>query len=617
MYASNVVNDSKRLQTSDFINWIFLSIPLFFLPTSKDVFNFPKAVLLYSLVIGSLIHFLLSPKSEKNTFHMNGRLIQISLLGILCFVSASALFTETSSMRALFGYPNRSNGLLTYLAFLMLFFVTSRMSISVSFLVKLQRYLFILIISFLSYSLVQYLDLDPISWNNSYNRVIGTLGNPNFSGAFLGIASAILLYYFISEEMPVRYFYLALSLLTCFLGWATESFQALMIFVIGVLFLALAQIKSRYGIKTFISAVTASVLIGAISFFSFIGFGPLGERLLQPTLVLRLEYWKVGVKTALSFPLLGIGPDSYGEGWRLFRTPEFVKAYSEDVDVDSAHNVLINFAANYGIPAFLLLCVIYILVGFSALRLIFGNHQIAPIAKAVALLWLLLLIQSLFSLEQIGLHALQWVAGSLLVNQSFIVKSQELLEKDTKRINVYRDKGGFSARGEIAVISALITFSAFLPLLNQEIRLSRLGATVVDKSASQNFVDQALYGFGNYTRKEIGRAIVISDFLLRAERYLDAQLVIEEVVKDEPRAYEGVEQLARLAGFRGEYLMEIEYRRKIESFDPQNYRNLISLAEAYRVTGNLDMARSYARKAISISKETKVSEIARSIIKGS
>ena len=599
-------SSSERLETSDFILWIFLAIPLFFLPSSRDVFNFPKAILLCALLAGALVHYFLSPKGEKVPPLINLRLINISLLGVFLFVSTSALF----------GYPHRSNGLLTYLALILLIWVASRMLISRRFLEKLQRNLFILIILFVSYSFLQYLDLDPVSWNNSYNRIIGTFGNPNFSGAFLGIMGAVLIFYFFSTSKPIRFCYLALSICSVFLGWATESFQAVLIFAIGILILVLAYLKSRFGFKTFISSVAASVFLGVFSILSFFGQGPLGERLYQPTLVLRLEYWTVGIKTALAFPLFGIGPDSYTEGWRLFRTPEFVKTYSESVSVDSAHNTLINFMANFGIPAFLFLLIIYLLIGINALKLLFGRDQNTLIVKAIALTWLLLVIQSQFSLEQIGLHVFQWVAGSLLLNQGFIANSQHLSAAGAKKETRFQDRGGFSARGEVAIMTIVVTFIAFLPLLNQEIRLNKLGATPVDKNATQQFIDEALDGFGNYSKKDMNRVIVISDFLLRAERYSDAQSLIEEIVKDEPRSYEGFEQLARLAGFRGEYSVEIEYRRKIESFDPQNYKNLISLAEAYRLSGVLTDAKNYAEKVLLISSDLEVNKLANSIING-
>ena len=609
-------SSSKRLETSDFILWIFLAIPLFFLPSSRDVFNFPKAILLYALLAGALIHYFLSPKSEKVSSLVNRRLINIALFGVSLLISASALFTDTALMRALFGYPNRSNGLLTYLALILLIWVASRMLISRRFLEKLQRNLFILIILFVSYSFLQYLDLDPVSWNNSYNRIIGTLGNPNFSGAFLGIMGAVLIFYFFSTSKPIRFFYLALSICSVFLGWATESFQAVLIFAIGILILVLAYLKSRFSFKTVISSVTASVFIGIILIWSFFGQGPLGERLYQPTLVLRLEYWTVGIKTALANPFLGIGPDSYTEGWRLFRTPDFVKTYSESVSVDSAHNTLINFMANFGIPAFLFLLIIYLLIGINAFKLLFGRDQNTLIVKAIALTWLLLVIQSLFSLEQIGLHVFQWVAGSLLLNQGFIANSQHLSPREAKEETRFQDRGGFSARGEVAIMTIVVTFIAFLPLLNQEIRLNKLGATPVDKNATQQFIDEALDGFGDYSIKDMNRVIVISDFLLRAERYSDAQSIIEQIVKDEPSSYEGFEQLARLAGFRGEYSVEIEYRRNIESFDPQNYKNLISLAEAYRLSGGLTQAKAYAEKVLLISSDLEVNKLASSIIYG-
>jgi O-antigen ligase len=609
-----VVKKSQRLQTSDLALWIFVLIPLFFLPSSKDVFNFPKAVLFYILVCGLCVHYALSPKFKMSKRSKNRKLIKFSLIGTSIFMITSAIFSDTLFIRAIFGYPNRSNGLLTYIAIVLLVAVVSRMEIGELFDLKLQRYFLLLVIPFSSYCFIQFLKLDPINWNNSYNRIIGTLGNPNFSGAILGIFGALLIQLCFLNKSAVRFVYLSLSAFVLFLGISTESFQSVMIFIIGILIQIIIALKNAKGLWVSLTAFLFTLVLGVIGFLGFLGIGPMGDRFAQATLILRLEYWRVGIETARAFPIFGIGPDSYTEGWRLFRSPDFVRTHSEAVSVDSAHNVLINFAANFGIPAFLCFFILYLLIGFNAIKVLLNTEEQGEFRKVIALLWILLTIQSLFSLEQIGLNVLQWTVGALLLNPNFLHRRVELSTKRVKEDRADSTKPGFPLRGEIAVISMVICLIAFVPLLNQEIKLNKLGSTAVDKSVEQSSIDEALQGFGSYTKDDMGRAIVISDFLLRAERYLDAQLLVEQIAKNEARDYPSYEQLARLAGFARDYETEINYRRDIEEFDPQNYKNLISLAEAFKFSGDLVNAKEYAKRALSLSNDLEVNKLANTII---
>lgn len=612
MYANSVVNEPKRLQTSNFLLWVVLVVPLFFLPNSKDVFNFPKVAVFCAMTFGALVHYLLGPKQKH--LSLDHRIILGSLLGATLFVSLSAVFSETSQVRAIFGYPNRSNGLLTYLFLFLFIWVVSNMELDEEYAKKLERTLLILFMAFAAYGLIQLLDLDPINWNNPYNRIIGTLGNPNFSGAFFGIFGAILVHFFIHKRERNRYIYLALSLFSVFLGLATQSFQAVMIFAIGISIQILTYAKKRFGNTAFVFFLGVMSFAGIFAFLSFIGIGPLGEKLRQATLILRLEYWRVGLETAQKFPVFGIGPDNYTEGWRLFRSSDFVKSYSEAVSVDSAHNVLINFMANFGVPAFICMMILNILIATRAIKLLFSNPEEGTVKQSIALLWLLLFVQSLFSLEQVGLNVLQWSVGALMLNPKFFQSSTSLKGRKKENLISASPQRSFSARGELAVVSMIFCFISFLPFLNQEIKLNRLGTTQVDKSVSQEYINQSLEGFGKYAKSDMGRTIVISDFLLRAERYSDAQALVESVLEGEPRDFQALEQLARLARFRSELDIEIEYRKRIEQIDPQNYNNFISLAEAYKGSGDSFNAKMYAQRALSLSNDEKVNQLAKSIL---
>jgi tetratricopeptide (TPR) repeat protein len=347
-------------------------------------------------------------------------------------------------------------------------------------------------------------------------------------------------------------------------------------------------------------AVSSGITIGALIFAGFLGIGPLGEKLVQFTLQIRLEYWRVGLEIAREFPFTGIGPDSYVEGFRMFRSEAFVEKYSDQVISDSAHNVLINFMANFGIPAFALLFFLVILISKRALQVIFSKDKFDREIEMLSLVWLLLLIQSLFSLEQIGLSVVQWVCGGLLLNQS--IKGSDNSNAKGNRQSKVPDAKSFllGLRSEITVLTMLAAAVLTRGFIEQEMEIKKVAERVVDAQISETEIQEQISKFNNFTLEETKRLVYLSLYLLNAERYDNSELLWESLLKADPDDHYAREQLARIAAFRGDRGKEIEFRKEIEQIDPLNYTNLLSLAEVLDINGNIVEAKSYAQRVIEI-----------------
>jgi O-antigen ligase len=510
----------------------------------------------------------------------------------------------------LFGYPGRANGVLTSLAIFAVIWIGSTMRVTPVFQRKLQRRVLLLFAVVGFYSLIQFLDLDPVQWNNDYNRIIGTFGNPNFSGAFLGVSALVTLYASINSGRKIRFYLALFSGILFFLALATESLQAGGIFGIGIFIIITAFIYQR-----FIIFASILIVISSLTIVSFLGYGPLGEKLYQYTLNLRLNYWRVGIETAGSFPWLGIGPDSYVEGFRLFRGADFVAQYSDQVTSDSAHNVLINFMANFGIPAFLLLLFVILLISRNAVRIIFLKDDTSHVVRMIALIWILMLIQSLFSLEQIGLAVFQWCCGALLLNQEFTKIRGEGLIKE-KNLNRFQNESFMvGLRTELSSLVVVFMLIAYWPFLNQNINLRETASIPVASSVSSTIIDEERDKYGDYVEKEIARAIYLTGFLIRAQRYEIAEEILKSILVKDPDAVEAAEQLARLASFRSDYIQELSYRKMIEKKDPFNYENLLNLAQNLSSQGKLLQAKSYANRILQLSRNAAINETATAILK--
>lgn len=609
-----MANSARRIETLDLTLVIAFIVPLFFFVPAADVFNFPKLWVFLILVIGLSAHFLLGGNQEFLKRAKANKGLAFFLLAFAIVLSSASFSSESTLTRTLFGYPGRSNGLLFYLGILLFLWVSSSSSISSNYPRQIKNTFFALFLIFALYSSIQLLGFDPVEWNNPYNPVIGTLGNPNFSGAFLGVAAAAVLHVAILSHKAERIRYLVFGVALLALAISTGSLQSLGIFAIGILITIFRFIFVRYSLKLLIFAVSSSATIGALIFSGFLGLGPLGEKLVQFTLQVRLEYWRVGLEIAREFPFTGIGPDSYVEGFRMFRSEAFVEKYSDQVISDSAHNVLINFMANFGIPAFALLFFLVILISKKALQIVFSKGKFNREIEMLSLVWLLMLIQSLFSLEQIGLSVLQWVCGGLLLNQS-ITKSDNADAKGNRQSKVPEAKSFLlGLRSEITILAMLAAAMLTRGFIEQEMEINKVAERVVDARISETEIQEQISKFDNFTLEETKRLVYLNIFLLNAERYDNTKVLLESLLKADPDDHYVREQLARIAAFRGDRGKEIEFRREIEQIDPLNYTNLLSLAEVLNMSGNIVEAKSYAQRVIKITSNEDIEKRAQEIL---
>jgi O-antigen ligase len=606
---------SKKFETENYFLWILVTVPLFFLPISIDVFNFPKQWILVSLTLGALLHNQISRRFRVSSETASNKPLLWLLLSLSLLVIASGLFTETTLIRAFFGYPGRANGILTFLAIFILIWVGSTMAITPVFQRELQTIVVFLFAIVGLYSLIQFLNFDPVKWNNSYNRIIGTFGNPNFSGAFLGVSALITLYASLYSSRKNRFYFALFSVILLFLALATESLQAVGIFVIGILIIISAFVYQRFKKWKFMIFSSAVILISTFVMFSFLGYGPLGEKFYQNTLNLRLNYWRVGIETAGSFPWLGVGPDSYVEGFRLFRGADFVTQYSNQVESDSAHNTLINFMANFGIPAFLLLLFMIFLISRRAVRILFLRDDTALIVRIIALIWILMLIQSLFSLEQIGLVVFQWCCGALLLNHEFTKIRSEGFFKENNLKRIQSESFIVGLKTELSILVVIFTLIASWPFLRQNINLRDTASASVTSGVSETAISEERDKYGDYVEIEIARAIYLTSYLMRAQRYDQVEEIMKRILLNDPDAVEALEQLARLALFRSDYLQELSYRKLIEKKDPFNYENLLNIAQNLESQGQLPEAKTYAERILQLSRNSTINETATAILK--
>lgn len=403
----------KRLKNSILFSVVIVTLVIDPLLHS-DSFGLPKLLLLVSssfFIFGNLLPVF------RRTISCELRGIIFGVLSFILVLFLAFGFSSSSKWGQIYGDYGRNTGLLAYfsLALLLLsaIFVSNR-----SFVQRLMWALIVTGISNAVYGLFQWAELDPISWNNPYDPIVGTLGNPNFTSAHLGMASLASLAIALSRsEKLVLKVALFLNIgLSLFVISQSTSSQGLLIFALGfvVIFyfrfiasLKLVAIKFLYWAGAFFG-----VMVGVLG---ILNKGPLASYLYQASVTYRGDYWRAGWKMTLENPLLGVGLDSYGSWYRFYRNEAATLRRGPDVTSNSAHNVFLDISSNGGFLLFVAYLAIFALIIKSGWRIIRKSDSYDPISIALVTSWLAYLVQSLISINQLGLAVWGWVMGGAII----------------------------------------------------------------------------------------------------------------------------------------------------------------------------------------------------------
>jgi O-antigen ligase len=349
------------------------------------------------------------------------------LILIVCF-SGSGIWLQ------IYGTYGRNTGALTYLA-LVLLLLSTAIATDKYFLEKILQSLVALGVVLVIYGQIQHQGWDPLPFQNAYeNNVFGTLGNPNFMSAFMGMIGVVAIGLSISGKIPkrIRAILLMLSFATLVIVYETDSLQGFLNFTAGfaslvILWLFMQQ-KKR-------AAIALSSVVGAgggLAFLGLINVGPLANYLFKGSLEARGFYWRAGVNMLIDHPLFGVGMDGYGDWYRRSRTLEdtLVSPY---INSDSAHNVFLDIASNGGFPLFVTYLAILSLVVGAILRVVKRSKSFNPYFAAAVGGWVAFQAQSLISINQIGLAIWGWLLSGLIIGYEISTRNEG--EEETKSSN--------------------------------------------------------------------------------------------------------------------------------------------------------------------------------------
>ena len=578
------------------MNWLLIGgslVSTFLWATLEDPFNAPKSWILYCVGfwlagwVGFQVHGRWSQKIDRQVF---------ILAGSLALTFIAAFLATDVKLQGLFGDYARRTGLISYLS-LILFFTAASMLFSLSTIALFDRVTLVVgfIVGF--YGFIQHFKVDFIKWNNPYNSVLSTLGNPDFAAAVMAIFLVLAFGLVInsSKSKMVRIWSALNVLLLLVTILFSQVRQGLLAGAAGIAVIVYIWLHQRKKIAGY-GFAAVGVVVGSLGLVGMLNQGPLKSLFYKASVTYRGDYWRAGIRMFKSHPLFGVGLDRYGAYFRQYRDATQALRRGPGTISNAAHDVPIQLAATGGIfvlIAFLALTLFIAWRGITSLRSATGINQIVIATFFGA--WITYEAQSLISIDNVGIAIWGWILGGIVVALSRPTKVEEVLA--TVNAKPLRSKkqsikqstkisSGSAAQPLVSGLLFTLAFAICIPMFLSDaaLKTSRgyAAPTSANLSAYLQIVRKPLgYGFQETHAKES-----VAILLAQANQLPEAKTNLLAVLARDPRGFDALNTLALIEEANKNFGEAASNRQKMSALDPWNYQNLLQLGEDLKQSGD-------------------------------
>ena len=592
------LQDIKSAELSP-TRWIFgglIFVTLYFQTNLADPFNSPKSWILLitaTWLAGYIINFrkiIFSTKPIKNLFYA---ITFFTLTSLLVTIFTDSLYV------AVFGDTQRRNGFVSYLS-LAIVLIASSLFIRLFNIKRLYVTTYIIgSVSFI-YALMQTTGNDFVKWNNSYNSIIGTLGNPNFAAAVMAIIGVITFSsIFIGEfKLYFRISALILTLALIFVIYKSNAKQGLLSYILGGGFFLIILLWSKSK-KLGIVSVIIGIFIFLLSVLGMLQVGPFQSFLYKPSVSVRGYYWRAAFEMFKDNPIFGVGMDRFGAYFKQYREVNYPLNYGFEITSSNAHNTFIQFFATGGLflgMSYLVLNAYILKRAIYGLKKLEGDSRL--LLAGVFSAWISFHAQSLVSIDNVGISIWGWVLGGSIIGLSL---SSSNLGEDKKFFQVSKNK--------INLSRALISGGATLLAVFLVAILYRGESNSYNAQAPYNLQDPAVrLVFKDAQLKAINSKLNDPTNSLNCAvnliegGFMDEGLeIIKSVHNSDPRDINAINYLAITYEYLNNIPQAITYRKKMVKLDPWNPVNYLQLGKDYKAQGNLIKSKEMLDKILSFS----------------
>jgi O-antigen ligase len=593
-------------------------ITLFFAKDTYDPFNTPKLVLL--LIIASLSAIKLTTLWQWKYIKEN----QINFLFIIVALifaiggAISVVFSDNLTI-ALLGDIQRRNGYLAYVALALIAITVSQLARFTN-IRNLFRVMILTGFLFSTYGILQMLDRDFIEWNNPYNSVISTVGNPNFASALMAIFSVICVISLFDKNQNhfFKLFAASCLILSMVAIVASNSRQGLISLSFAILFSVSAYIyliRKKLGLLI----ILFSISISGLAIAGMLQIGPLTRFLYKGSVTVRGYYWDAALQMLKDYPATGVGFDHYLYYFKEMREVGYPLKYGFTLTSSNAHNTFLQMFANGGMLlglSYIALTFLTLYAGVNLIKKSSETNKLLSICLVSA--WVAFQAQSVISIDNIGISIWGWVlTGAIfgLAGESYSNDNTAFHRTQENNKNVH-----------VALRSFVIAPFILIPTLILSVSLMRMeGDTYRAKILFDNYIVQSSNNpdLSRQLKTELDRKIKsvlelpfsdptyqvqLAYFLFDTRDQQKAIEVVNSVVEKFPRNITAVESLATMYGILNEPQNVIYWREKLAKLDPWNGENYLQLLRLYKSSGDSESAQRMYNTIISfapISNEAK------------
>jgi len=590
--------------------WIFgsLIVATFYFQTNlADPFNSPKSWIIF-LASAWLIGYLVSFRRLIT----GNRELQIVVSLATVFVVASAVVTLFTDFKfiAIFGDTQRRNGFTSYLSLTIILLAAA---LFVRTFNARRIYFVALFVSLPSaiYAFLQTNGKDFVKWNNPYNSIIGTVGNPNFAAAVMAVMGVLVVSITLIKSFPkyVRITSPFVGAFLLYLIYKSQARQGLLAYILGLgVFICIWTLgKNR---KLGFATIGAGIIIFILGVLGMLQMGPLEKYLYKPSVSVRGYYWRAGIEMLKHHPLFGVGMDSYGAFFKQYREVGYPLSYGFEITSSNAHNTFIQFFATGGLllgVSYLALNAYILYRAIVGLRKLTGDNKL--MLAGVFSAWIAFHAQSLVSIDNIGISIWGWVLGGAIVGLS--ISNDQQPAEDQKQFAVNRNQINLG-RISVSVAASIVPFILIVFLYRGEsdsfkstIQFDKNNATLqaVFKDAQLKVINDPL---NDPTYK------LRSAMALVTNGFLDQGLpVVKKIYSENPRNMDALNALILISEQLNQLPDAINYREQMAKLDPWNAVNYLGLGKDYKAQGNLVKSKEMLDKILSFASANPIAEQAK------
>ena len=348
---------------------------------------------------------------------------------IAFFIAAlnSVFNSDASLTQNIYGVFGRQTGLIAYLVLAMVMLSAAMLRSKKSFDLMVWALLIAGAINIL-YAAWAIAFGDFIGWTNPYGSILGLFGNPNFIGAFLGMFITGSIAFAFSDHFSwvYRIAFIVLGLIALYEIKESHAVQGLVVTGAGLALVGfyLVRAKTKGNLIT-LGYVAAVGILGGFALAGALQKGPLASIIYKKSVSLRGTYWETGINIGMDKPFTGAGMDSYGNWYRAFRPDRaLVDMPGISVITNAAHNVVIDIFAYGGFPLLISYLAVLSVGIWAIIRITLRNREYDGTFVALATTWLAYQLQSIISINQIGLAIWGWLLIGVLVAYEYSTRPQ-------------------------------------------------------------------------------------------------------------------------------------------------------------------------------------------------